>query len=282
MTTPINPYVKVGDQVKTGLNSIASASPSTDQNIIDAVFGFIKITYYPSITTIQEVEIRSMIANCMNTYLNVGNYANYTPAQLEFINLMTGPSFVNGLTVDTLGSRITDIEDNITKSGLSLEEQQPLLMATAIGNEVYIYFLATILTPPTPNPWGPYLNTAVVSAIANLPFWVAASMQATLIGARTTRQGLIAPTTDIVSVEIISALAAVLTIVSGKIMNKWIPRIQLKPLMLNKEIVADLNRNDNNPGNRHPGTGNPETKQNLPICQIDTNNCASHWVWCTK
>lgn len=259
MQPTINPYLLLADNMKIGLDAIVATSPTSTTDIEKQVYLFVKPLFYGATTSLAlEMELKSVISNSINTYVNAGNANMYSPAQLAFINLMTGPSFVNGLTVDTLSERITDIEDNISKSGLSVEEQQPLYMATAVGKQTYAYFLSIIVTPPTPNPWGPYLSTAIVSPLTNLPFWVAASMEATLIGARTTFKGMIAPTTDIVGVEIISALTAALTIICGKIMLKWVPRIQVQPLMLNKETIASLNAgNSFEKDIRTPGPGMP-------------------------
>ena len=52
-----------------------------------------------------------------------------------------------------------------------------------------------------------------------------------LIGAKATPKGLITPTIDIVSVNIISSLIGALAIGAGKVIFKWVPRIQPSELM---------------------------------------------------
>ncbi len=227
MQPTINPYLLIGKQYADGLEAIAADGPTDTSELENSVFDYISGIYYTSITVVQEVELRSIIRNCINSYINSTLSEMYSLEQREFINLMIGSSFINGLTVDTLGVRIRDIEDNITKNNLTVDQQQPLFLATMIGSTAYSYFLAKITTP---GDWASYFSGALVSPTANLPFWVAIGMEGSLIGARTTSKGLIETTDEIVSINIISALTAALTITCGKIMFMWVPRIRVNAL----------------------------------------------------
>ncbi len=51
-------------------------------------------------------------------------------------------------------------------------------------------------------------------------------MQGIMIGARTSPKGMIKPTTSIVTTDITSCVASALMVAAGKVIFKWIPRIQ--------------------------------------------------------
>lgn len=223
----INPYPLIGKQFKTGLDAIIAALPGspTITDLVAQVYNYIKPLYYPSITLSQQVELESVIYTAINSYMNAGINGMYSGSQASLANMLIGPSFINTLTVDTLDDRVLDVEDNITKNNLSFDQQSPLLLATVIGATSYTYWLAQIALGGA-SAWTAYLTPALSSAKANVPFWTASSMEGALIGARISPRGLISPTTDIVSVEIISALTMALTINTGKVVFQWVPRIQ--------------------------------------------------------
>jgi len=101
-----------------------------------------------------------------------------------------------------------------------------LLLATSIGKKAYDYFVTAIDTS-LPAGWVPYFDDALSSAYANLPYWVAAAMRGALIGAATPscKGGMLTPSTEGASNQMMQALIGALTLTVGKVIFKWIPRI---------------------------------------------------------
>ena len=249
-TNTFNPYPLIEKQLTDGMDAIAtgvdSANPEVDQ-LVNAIYNFIQPIYYPTATTQIEIEVKSVVYNMINAYNNKAlNYTlPYGEQQMKFIRMMLGGTTTNSTPINAIDTWLLDIEDNISKSGLSLEEQTPLLLAIESGKTIYSYWVDKITTP---GDWAPFFLPAAAGNYVNIPFWLAACMNGALIGANATQKGLIAPTTDIVSVNIISSLIGALAIGGGKVIFKWIPRIQPQQvsenrLMLNKETVSRLNDN---------------------------------------
>jgi hypothetical protein len=69
--------------------------------------------------------------------------------------------------------------------------------------------------------------------------WSVAAMNGALSAYGATSEGLIAPTTDIVTTQMVSALMGALVVSAGKLLFNWAPRIT-KPLQFNVERVTDL------------------------------------------
>ncbi len=228
--TRFNPYYPtVGIQFTDGLDAIIAAPDITaEEELFERVVTYIAGLYYTSPTIAQLIELKAVVITAANNYMNGGvNAAAYDGRQRTFINMLCGAALTNYITADTIDSRILDVESNIPKSGLSFDGQSPLFLATLMGTSCYDYFHSLIVSPPTPNPWGTYLDDAEVSAIANLPFWTSACMEGALIGDKLSVRGMIEPTTDIVGIEIICSLAVALTVTAGKIMFKWIPKMKV-------------------------------------------------------
>ena len=230
----INPYPALGTQFTAGMNAIIAGLPGspTINDLVTQVTTYVESVYYsgtpPSFT--QNLEIKSVAYSAINSYVNGTiegrNSSLYNSSQKSFINMLIGPSLTNYLTVDTIGSRILDIEDNISKSNFKIEDQTPLLFATMIGETVYTYWIAQIALGVASTWNTSYFAPAKVSAIGNVPFWTAAAIEGTLIGAKSTSRGMIQPTTEIVGMEMLSALIGALTIAAGKVVFLWIPRMQ--------------------------------------------------------
>jgi|ERR1035437_406779 hypothetical protein len=226
----LNPYPDLGGQFTAGMASIIGAIPPTPSVVqfVNAVAAYVELAYYPplTITPAQLVEVKSVAYHAINNYVNpCGNLSNYNGMQLNFIKILTGPSLYSQLTVDSISNRILDVEDNITKCNFGVDEQAPLFYATMIGVTAYNYWLAQIALGAG-SPWLAYFNAAKVSPTGNVPYWTAASMEGALIGAKFSMRGMIDQTTQIVGLEIISALVAALTIAAGKVIFVWIPKVQ--------------------------------------------------------
>ena len=226
----LNPYPDLGTQFTAGMNAIIAGLPPspTIDDLANEVIIYIEANYFiaASMSLAQKMEVKSVVYSCINSFVNSQVRTMYGGMQKSFADMMIGPSFTNGLPVDTLGNRILDIQDNLSENNLSVEMQTPLLLAIMIGQTCYTYWLAQIALGGGSSWNTPYFVPAKVSAIANVPYWVAASMEGALIGARSTSRGMIETTTQIVSNEIIQALIGALTIAAGKVIFLWIPRIQ--------------------------------------------------------
>jgi hypothetical protein len=226
----LNPYPDLGTQFVAGMNAIIAGLPPTPtiDDLANEVITFVETTYFipATMTQAQKMEVKSVVYSTINSFVNSQVRTMYGGAQKSFADMMIGPSLTSGLTVDSIENRILDIQDNLSENNLSVEMQTPLLLAIMIGQTCYTYWLAQIALGATGAWFTPYFSGAQVSAIANVPYWVAASMEGALIGARSTNRGMIETTTQIVSNEIIQSLIGALTIAAGKVIFLWIPRIQ--------------------------------------------------------
>jgi hypothetical protein len=223
----INPYPQIGKDFKNGLIAIIAGlpTPATVEDLVDQVYNFIDSTFYSGLSGAQKIELRSIIYTAINCYINGGVSNMYSDGPNAITAMMTVPTFINSLTVDSLGERISDIEDNITKAGLSINQQTPYFLATVMGTESNSYWIGEIASGASP--WQtPYFDNALAGAIINVPWWVAATMEGALIGSRLTPKGMITPTDEIISTDIISSLVAALVITAGKVIFKWVKRIQ--------------------------------------------------------
>jgi hypothetical protein len=127
---------------------------------------------------------------------------------------------------ESLKTWILDIEDNITKSDLTYEEQIPLLLATQVGNTDYDYWISKLNVPGS---WAPYIPTsAALKTSPLLVYWVIASIVGTLVTANlSARYGLIdSNSRPAVGIDIASALAGSIGVAAGKVIFDYIPRIQ--------------------------------------------------------
>lgn len=103
----------------------------------------------------------------------------------------------------------------------------PLLLGAVVAKTIYEYWRETIVKP---GKWTPFFQREIAINYANIPFWTVACIEGAFIGASASDRGLIAPTTDIVSTEIVSSLIGSLAIGAGKVIFKWTPKIQPKQL----------------------------------------------------
>lgn len=232
MANTINPYPLLGTQLIAGMDAIAtSMSPtSTVDDLVNVIYNYIQPIYYPApssgvVPTQIEIEIKSVVYNVINVYNNNPSTSSlmYGPKQSYFIDLLLGLKTTNCTPINSINTWLLDIEDNIAKSDLQLAAQTPLFFATVEGKSIYAYWVAKTATP---GPWAPFFQTPNAANYANIPLWTTACIEGALIGAQATFRGLIAPTTEIVSVNMISALIGALAIGAGKVIFKFVPRVQ--------------------------------------------------------
>jgi hypothetical protein len=224
MQSTINPYPIIGTQLTSGLDAIANAlsTKSTVDDLVNAIYNYIQPIYYPKVSGIIETEIKSVAYNVINTYINntFCSAVAYNASQDYFISLLLCAT--SQKPVNTIDQWLLNVEDNIGKCGLSIDEQTPLLLATVDGKSAYNYWMSIVQKP---GKWSKFLNENVAINYANIPFWTEECMEGALIGANASPRGLISPTTDITSVEIISSLIGALAIGAGVVIFKWLPKI---------------------------------------------------------
>jgi hypothetical protein len=130
----------------------------------------------------------------------------------------------NSIPVNNLNDLLKDIEESIVTSGITIPEQKPLLLSVLSGIVINKYWIDKINNP---DQWKLFFNDNSAINYANIPFWVESCMQGALIGANASAIGMISPSIDITTVEIISSLIGALSIGSGKIIFNWCPKVNI-------------------------------------------------------
>lgn len=185
----INSYTYIETDFKNGLDNIGSVlaplyPDQTIQSLADAVYNYTITTYMAGDepNPLQARSLKSAIYAIINGYINIGNGDT-----LELNSLQSSFAFelVNGTlelrNPEDIKQHIIDIEERITASPLSVNEQVPLLYATAIGKASYDYWANTIANLTPANPWINFINS-FTPPIVKFPTWIASAMQGTLIG----------------------------------------------------------------------------------------------------
>lgn len=285
--TTVNPYPQLAIQVASGLDAIGSAltAASTVDDLVDEVYNFVSSIYYIGASSVLEMQIKSVAYNAINAYVNslITNpvTTQYTEEQLNIIYLMIGDRFGS---IDGLLENMKDIEDNITKADLNLNDQQPLLMATAMAIESINYWQSQVASPTN---WSAFLTSPMPINYANIPFWVTALSMGGLIGAKTTSTGMIIPADNIVVTNIASALIGALTIGAGKVIFKWVNRIQPKSINYTSDIQLTnlldrplndgivMGGNNNGGGANRPWIG-ISSKKSSAICICGHSTVPNH------
>ena len=191
----------------------------TIDDVVSAVYTFVTTAYSLTPDTLEEQNIKQSIYALINGYLNY--QLSYSPEQMNFINKLIGGVLTCGNPEDILPF-ITDIEEEIAKSGLTATNQMPLLIAASVGKAAYTYWSAVVTTPAL---WSNF-TTSFTPAIVKFPFWVASSMQGVLIGLNILNvpgqfADIIKILTDANGFEIIMSLLGSLTICTGKVVFNW-------------------------------------------------------------
>jgi len=223
----VNPYPDLGQQYPAGLAAIIAGLPTSPQisDLVTQVYDYFISVYYPTgvtpPTTQQEEEIKSIIYTVINSYINglvPSGKSALSPRTMGFVNMLIGPKVTQNVPI-YLTNWIGDVEDNISKAGLTANEQRPLLMATEIGVAAYNYWRQQTLLG-TGSKWNPYfvLNN---NDYNSLPAWVAASMEGALAGYAANMQGLNEPTINKETNTMWAALIGALTIAAGKVIFGW-------------------------------------------------------------
>jgi len=227
-----NPYPYLATQFAAGMDAIAddlepiTPAPTVD-DLVTAVYDYIVSVYYtvdpPEIG--DEQTLKSGIYTLINGYNNAqaGGYLQYDSAQMGFIYQLLEATAVG--SPDQIKKKILNIEENIVQSGLTPQQQTPLLMATAVGVKAFDYWEAIITTP---GDWGDFI-TSLAGPELNFPYWVSAAMEGTLMGfnlVKTFPGSELADTFGYLignSIGPQAALVGALTVGAGRVVFKWEP-----------------------------------------------------------
>ncbi|MFA4851575.1 MAG: hypothetical protein WC599_03560 [Bacteroidales bacterium] len=239
-TQSINPYPLLGKYTSDGLDDLIkniTGTPTFEDfnNYIESYviksLGFGK----PKLT---EIEITSIVPHAVNNYIN-SKIESFSIEQAVFIDVLL-ITIIKTQPLE-IPNFISDAEDNISKSKyLTFKERIPLFFVTQIGTTVFNYWLKQITDGKT-SPWFRFLNTNSAIDIANLPYWVSAAMQAALFftykGDYSTdmKDGV-----KIAGHDFVTALTASIGLAAGKVIFRWIPRINIPQLSLNKKAIVNL------------------------------------------
>jgi len=226
----LNPYKGLTTILTGGMDRVAQqlTIQSTVDDLVDEVYGYIQPIFY-NVTPVPEqlkIQIKSVAYNVINAYNNGmlrSGLIEYNTSQMNFCSMMIGYNTTVLSPVNAMRSWIEDIEDNITKADFIISEQTPLLLGTLTGTELYDYWDTKVSTP---GDWSTFFQTNSSENYANIPHWTSAGMEGALIGANTSPLGLISPDTELISTDIVSAIIGAITVGAGKVIFKWIPRIQ--------------------------------------------------------
>ncbi|GIV28554.1 MAG: hypothetical protein KatS3mg027_2368 [Bacteroidia bacterium] len=235
-----NPYPQLGEQLKDGLDYVVNNIPSNpiEEDLVNAVYNFIQPLYYPNISNVVQVELKSVIWNMVNAYQNnfLGSSVVYSPSQQMWIAKLLACSCQQ--SVNALENYFKEVERGIVESGLSISEQTPLLLGSGGGKVLANYWMQQI------SGGGQWINffDAVDRNYLNVGAWVGSGIEGILLGARASERGLIAPTTDIVSVELVSALIGGIVVSGGKVLFRWVKRVDIEDIMVSRifsPVVTD-------------------------------------------
>lgn len=259
----INPFGGLEAQYTAALDS-AVAAPASIASMNTAIIGSLVPIYYvgapPDAMNFITPELNAVLANSENGFINSAirsGAIGYSSQQLSFVNdLING---VMNVPIQSIKDFILDIEDNISKSGMSPGEQAPLLQATMVGAAAYDYWIAKIIAPGA---WGPFFDQNAANSAynrMNVPYWVSTSMEGALIAS--SGYGFIDPPRTIGN-NIVSVLAGSAGVMAGKVIFKWIQRYQNSPTpSLSLQTVARLTDTSRGGGGKeellYPGPNAP-------------------------
>jgi len=279
MITPtMNPYPSLNSDYTTLLNVIKAAPPADLNALSIQIATWVQSTYFPAGTPPDMFivnQLKTQGATAINGFVNsnllsdTSGGVTYNPQQLAFINQMVNGIF--GVPIQSIGDFITDLEDNITRSGLMQEFQIPLLQATSVGTAAIIYWNTQVQSP---GGWGPYFDQSAANSAynrINVPFWVSAAMEGALLGTnKAAVYGLIDPP-KVAGVDLTGALVGAAMVSAAKVLFKTSKRFQNTPfasLKLDSQVVGSMG-----------GNGSGGTTQFL---NSTLNGSCSHWLCNTQ
>ncbi len=233
-----NPYTFLRTALGDGLNYIISHHPTSVDLMAAHATIYVISLFYPSPSDQVVYELFSVSKTAINSYQNnlvLNGNALYDMNQGPFIIKLIASNSRN-TQPDTLAAWINDVQDNVGISGLTINEQIPLFLATLFGFNATLYWQKVLAAAHSP--WAPHLSTIKVQNYVNSFGWDVGAMNGALAGYGATPMGLVEPTTNKVTTQMVSALLGALTVTAGRVMFKWIPRINTK-LSVNQEFFIN-------------------------------------------
>lgn len=231
----VNPYSLIGTQHTTGLDGIAALFGPTGIPTMDAfaaqIASYVGSIYYPPpppLSVKLRMELISLTGHTINGYTNsalrtdAGGYTTNTNQYYFVCKMLKG---IMHMPINEIQDAIIDIEDNITRiEGLSVQEQVPLLLATEVGKQNIAYWLPKIAAPGA---WAPFFDSNGAINTTNIPYWVSASMEGTLMMAKRSETYPLIDGNSIpdAGVDLASALGGSLATGAGKVIFRMIKRI---------------------------------------------------------
>jgi hypothetical protein len=239
-----NPFPNIGKQYVDGLDFVINNLPapvidSTFQVLNDTVVDYLESLFNssfdpgPSLPPVLDNLVYSILPNVANSYQN-GNLLKdsyYNKRQILLIGSILGA--VKNNSIEGILSVLGDAENEIAQSGLSSVDQAPLFVAVEVGKKSFEYWQNVITTPASS--WSVFLNSNPTINTANLPIWVAASMEGTLTGYSQIQQLDMGVANTLNSLgRAIGGTAAMVSAVglsSGMVIFKWNkkPKVYFRP-----------------------------------------------------
>ncbi len=232
-----NPYPHIGEQHKEGLDAVINAifggsssssafgTAITENEFIQLVCSLIASEFGDDPDAFFEAGkatspmgqvLCGILPNTINSYCHSSGLERYNGMQQSYINLMLGSIY--NVPIDSIKSRLIDIENKLSESPLSIEEKTPLFQALSIGTNDYDYWIEKLETPGL---WTPFLHSNYAVNYDKIPYWVSASMEGSLIYANRALPTLPPLNT---ALDIIATLISGTGLVAGKVIFKWIPK----------------------------------------------------------
>lgn len=221
-----NPYLLLAEQHYQGMAYIESQLTlyMFEANLFQLVYDYVQPIYYPAPEQVTINELKSIPPNARDAYSkgtlsgNLLNWNGYDSQQGIYIKELIRLSHT---PVGSLETFMSEWLDGISKSGMSFQQQAPLLFAADIGRSNYLYWMTEIDNPASKWYTCGYFNAEMYANRAAVPKWVLACIQATLWGANKAKiYGMIDPP-RIIGIDLVSALTASLTVAAGKVMFGW-------------------------------------------------------------
>lgn len=274
-----NPYQNLGKEFTEGMDYIIKnvSKPTTDvtfEQLNETLLKYFQTIFKSTIdSSIINNVVLSILPNTANSYQNsnLSNESFYNPQQIMLMNSIYAS--IKGNDVEGMLSVLDDANREIAESGLSAVDQTPLFVAVEIGKRSYEYWLNAIYD--TKSSWIDLLNKNTAINVANLPYLVTTSMEGALSGFAQIQQLDMNVATSLNSlgrsIATMSAMIAAVGLSSGKMFFKWVKKMNVGKLSLNKETIAFLN--DENMSNVKWGDGKNEMILSIGHACSARNSC---------
>jgi hypothetical protein len=190
---------------------------------------------------ILESLVESLVPSAANSYQNNNLYSESFFSENQVFLIDSIMNAIRNNSVEGIDSVLDDAQEEVSKSGMSAQEQAPLFMAISYAKAANSYWTEILSQPPASTNWSNYLNGNNAINYANLPFWTLATFESALNGYAQVQQ-LAGATTNIVStagrtIGIAAALTASIGVTSAKVLLKMVQRPRLEK---NKFVITNL------------------------------------------